>query len=167
MRLGCRFRSRRRCGVREFCLGSRSRCCCGGRVGIVVIELRAMPFLSGVDFWGCQILFCYRQKYATRLYGISSKRRTGVASGDGGFWLFGWCEPVRPGHTPLCCRSSGLRSLAPLSRCERGVGLLLRGSPPARVSLVLSHEGRGEVGGGWGCCWGVVLNWDGGDFGGL
>ncbi len=45
-----------------------------------------------------------------------------------------WRPPVRPGHTPLCCRSSGLRSLAPLSRCERGVGLLLRGSAPAWVS---------------------------------
>ena len=39
-----------------------------------------------------------------------------------GSWLFGWYAPHRPGHTPLCCRSSGLRSLAPLSLCERGVG---------------------------------------------
>ena len=33
------------------------------------------------------------------------------------------------------------------------VGLLLRGSPPAWVSLVVSQEGRGDVGGGWGCLW--------------
>ena len=31
-----------------------------------------------------------------------------------GMWLFGWRAPLRPGHTPLCCRSSGLRLLAPL-----------------------------------------------------
>ncbi len=37
-----------------------------------------------------------------------------------GVWWFGWCAPRRPGHTPLCCRSSGLRLLAPLSLCERG-----------------------------------------------
>ena len=30
-------------------------------------------------------------------------------------WLV-WRPPVRPGHTPL----ASLRSLAPLSRCERG-----------------------------------------------
>ena len=35
-------------------------------------------------------------------------------------WWFGWCAPRRPGHTPLCCRSSGLRLLASLSLCERG-----------------------------------------------
>ena len=49
-----------------------------------------------------------------------------------------WRPPVRPGHTPL----ASLRSLAPLSRCERGVGVLLPWSP-ALAS----------------CCPGLLLKW--------
>ena len=45
----------------------------------------------------------------------------GVFVADEGTEVMGWLALRRPGHTPLCCRSSGLRWLAPLSRCERGV----------------------------------------------
>ena len=34
-------------------------------------------------------------------------------------YFLNW-QPFRPGHPPLCCRSSGLRWLAPPSLCERG-----------------------------------------------
>ena len=37
---------------------------------------------------------------------------------EGVCWWFGWRAPLRPGHTQL----AALRSLAPLSLCERGVG---------------------------------------------
>ena len=40
-----------------------------------------------------------------------------------------WCPAVWPGHPPLCCRSSGLRWLAPPCAARRG-----RWSPPALVS---------------------------------
>ncbi len=47
---------------------------------------------------------------------------------------FGWCAaPLRPGHTPL----AALRSLAPLSLCERGVcGVGLAGTGVLVVWLV-------------------------------
>ena len=66
----------------------------------------------------------------------------GVVCGDGGFGCLVRRPAVRHGHTPL----ASLRSLAPLSQRERGVGLL-RGSPPAWAS----------------CCPGLLLKWgDGG-----